>query len=383
MAPETLLGLLGLAGLIFGLVNLVRPTEWLGISSRSSAGWLVVGSLAVLVTASTLDPSPDPVPVESAATTTTGWPDASLTPTFPTSTVTTPAGTSGVSPSSSTTTDSSATPPPPTAAFVAPAPGPSGDPEAPSDPAAEVATVIVIKDGDTVDIRREDGSRETIRLIGVNAPERGECWGPEATRVLGALIPLGSEVGMTTDVSDRDQFDRLLRYLWVGSMSVNEELVRRGAVIARRYPPDTALSPRFEAAQTRARDDQAGLWAPDACGGASDADVRIIELRHDAEGDDNENLNDEWIRIRNEGDTPVDLTRWGIKDESATNRFIFPSGYILAPGEIVTVYTGCGDAFETSLYWCSVGSAVWNNDGDTAFLTDPTGNTHFSWTYSR
>lgn len=250
------------------------------------------------------------------------------------------------------------------------------------DPAAEVVTVIAVTDGDTIDIRREDGSRGTVRLIGVNAPERGECWEPEAAAVLAALIPLGTEVGMTPDVSDRDRFDRLLRYVWVGSMSVNEELIRRGAAIARRYPPDTALSARFEAAQSDARNDMVGLWGPDACGDASDADLRILELRHDAEGNDNENLNDEWIRVGNEGSTPVDLTGWGIKDESATNRFAFPSGLVLAPGDVVTVYSGCGDAIEASLYWCSAGSAIWNNDGDTAFLTDPSGNTHFSWTYS-
>ena len=39
--------------------------------------------------------------------------------------------------------------------------------------------------------------------------------------------------------------------------------------------------------------------------------------------------------------------------------------------EVVTVHSGCGDDFGTNLYWCSVGSATWNNDGDTVFLTDP------------
>ena len=42
---------------------------------------------------------------------------------------------------------------------------------------------------------------------------------------------------MTSDVSDIDQFDRLLRYLWAGAMSINEETVRRGAALSRSYPP--------------------------------------------------------------------------------------------------------------------------------------------------
>ncbi|MGH8871417.1 MAG: thermonuclease family protein [Acidimicrobiia bacterium] len=76
----------------------------------------------------------------------------------------------------------------------------------------------------------------------------------EAALVLASLVPVGSEIGATVDVSDRDQYDRLLRYLRVGGMSVNQELVRRGAAISRRYPPDTALASRFEAAQEGKRD---------------------------------------------------------------------------------------------------------------------------------
>jgi micrococcal nuclease len=245
-----------------------------------------------------------------------------------------------------------------------------------------VATVLGITDGDTIDVVRGDGSTATVRLIGINAPERGECWSPEAARVLEALASAGGEIGMSIDESDRDQFGRLLRYIWVGSLSINEELVRRGAAISRRYPPDTALAVRFEAAQDDAMAAGLGLWASDACGPSVDADLRFVEWRPDAAGNDNENLNDEWIRIQNEGDGVVDLAGWGIRDESASNRFAFPSEFTLIPGEVVTVYSGCGEDFGTDLYWCSVGSAIWNNDGDTAFLTDPSGNTHTSRPYA-
>lgn len=249
-------------------------------------------------------------------------------------------------------------------------------------PEAELVSVASIIDGDTIEVIRADGSREPVRLIGIDAPERGECWAVEATAALEELIPVGSEVGMTSDQTDRDRFDRLLRYLWVGSISVNEELVRQGAAISRRYPPDTARSARLDAAQDEARSAGVGLWAMDACGEASLAELRIVELRYDAEGDDNQNLNDEWITIRNEGIDPVDLTDWKIRDESATNRYSFPRGFILDPGETVTVHSGCGDDSDIALFWCSVGSAIWNNDGDTAFLIDPSGNTHYYWSYT-
>lgn len=362
-----LLVLLGVGGLLFGLVNLVRPTGWLGVSSRGTAGWVIVSSVLLLLLGVALSPSEDSEsdPGEAAPTTITEE-ETSTTSVEPSTT------------EAPTTTVAAPAEDP----FAPPREGPSGDPDDPLEASAGVATVVAITDGDTIDVTLPDGNRETVRLIGINSPERGECWAPEATRVLEALISVGDEIGMTVDQSERDQFGRLLRYLWVGSMSVNEELVRRGAALSRRYPPDTALSDRFDAAQEEAEAASRGMWAPDACGEAAEGDLSIVELRYDAEGDDSQNLNDEWLRIRNDGNEAVDLTGWGIKDESASNRFTFPSGFTLSPGARVTIYSGCGDDTDIALYWCSSGSAIWNNDGDTAFLTDPSGNTHTSQSYS-
>jgi len=381
------LGSLALLALLFGVVNLVRPTGQLGVSDRGKAGWWVAVS-SVIFTVAVVSGGPGP---EDGPTPTTLTEDVreSTTSSLGSETTTTSAvattSTPPASPTSSaavSTTSSRGPAAPRSDLFGPPVAGPSGDPAGPLIPSAEVVTVLGITDGDTIDVVRSDGSTDTVRLIGVNAPERGECWAPEAARVLEVLASVGEEVGMSIDESDRDQFGRLLRYLWVGSLSINEELVRRGAAISRRYPPDTALADRLEAAQDDAMTAGLGLWAPDACGPSVHADLRFVEWRPDAAGNDNENLNDEWIRIQNQGDVVVDLAGWGIKDESASNRFAFPSEFTLIPGEVVTVYSGCGEDFGTDLYWCSVGSAIWNNDGDTAFLTDPSGNTHASRPYA-
>lgn len=138
---------------------------------------------------------------------------------------------------------------------------PASDTSAPTlDEPAETAIVNYVFDGDTIEVDL-DGVTERVRFIGINSPEIGECWVDEARSTLAELLPEGSEVDMTSDVSDRDQFGRLLRYVWVDSMSVNEELVRRGAAESRRYPPDTALSDRFDAAEDEARADDRGLWS--------------------------------------------------------------------------------------------------------------------------
>lgn len=251
----------------------------------------------------------------------------------------------------------------------------SGEPD-PTPPDAEPATVVSVTDGDTIKVSLEGGPDTAVRLIGINAPETGECYAEEAARGLSDLVPVGTAIGMTRDVSEVDEFGRLLRYLWRGGMSVNEEMVRRGLAIARRYPPDTAMAETLAQAQDEARESNSGLWGPDACGTSSGAGLSIAVVEYDAPGDDSQNLNQEWVEIRNDGAGPVDLTGWEIKDESAGNRYRFPTGFTLAPDETVTVRSGCGDDFGTELFWCSIGAAIWNNDGDTVFLADPNGNIH-------
>jgi micrococcal nuclease len=234
-------------------------------------------------------------------------------------------------------------------------------------------TVIGITDGDTIDVKTASGASDTIRLIGVNSPESDECFSEEAALILQTLIPVGTDLAATVDTSDRDQFDRLLRYLWVGGLSINEELVRRGAALAREYPPDIAIASRLNAAQDEAKAAELGLWALNACGPSAGTQIAVVEIEADAPGDDNNDLNSESVLVRNAGSLGVDMTGWVLKDESSSHRYSFPAGYVLAAGAVVRVHTGCGTDSADDLYWCNDG-AVWNNDGDTAFVQDHNGN---------
>lgn len=232
--------------------------------------------------------------------------------------------------------------------------------------------VVGVTDGDTIDVV-VDGEVETVRLVGINSPERGECLADDATEALRDRVG-GQEVELVRDVSDRDRYGRLLRYVEVDGVDAGLELVRAGLALAREYPPDTARFAGYRVVQEAAEVAGAGMWASDACGGgATDADVVISEIRLDADGDDNLNLNDEWVRITNRGSSPAALAGWVLKDTSASHRYRFPDGFVLDAGATVTVRTGCGTDSTTDLHWCNQGSAVWNNGGDTAFLLDPDG----------
>lgn len=242
------------------------------------------------------------------------------------------------------------------------------------DDAGDATRVVDVVDGDTL-VVVDGGDEERVRIIGINSPETGECVADAATDSLAALTA-GEEVVLVADTSDVDQFDRLLRYVELkDGTDVGAELVRNGLAIARRYEPDTDRHERYVELQGEARVDGLGLWAPDACGDAVASDVSLrIEINADAPGDDTENLNGEWVRMVNEGDEDVDLSEWTIADESASNRYSIAAGTTIPAGSSITVFSGCGDDTTSERYWCSAGSAIWNNDGDTAFLRDPNGN---------
>ncbi|NJE06186.1 lamin tail domain-containing protein [Thermococcus sp. M36] len=80
----------------------------------------------------------------------------------------------------------------------------------------------------------------------------------------------------------------------------------------------------------------------------------------------------EYVLITNEGSADVDMGGWKLMDES-NHVYTFPAGFILKAGASVKVHTGEGTDTETDLYWGRK-QAVWNNDGDTAYLYDAEGN---------
>ena len=112
---------------------------------------------------------------------------------------------------------------------------------------------------------------ERLRYIGMNAPETVkpdtpvEWMGPEASAANKALVD-GREVVLEKDVSETDQYGRLLRYVWLhesdGWLMVDLELVRLGFAQVSTFPPDVRWVDALVAAQRAARSAAVGLWGP-------------------------------------------------------------------------------------------------------------------------
>lgn len=129
--------------------------------------------------------------------------------------------------------------------------------------------VTVVNDGDTVTIRYKTASRgasktERIRLIGIDAPElKQEPWGRRAKRHLKELISNSDWlVYLELDIEQRDNYGRLLGYLWSDDKRlINEKMVVDGYALVYTFPPNVKYAERFAEAQKSARGRKAGIWS--------------------------------------------------------------------------------------------------------------------------
>ena len=118
--------------------------------------------------------------------------------------------------------------------------------------------VLRVIDGDTLKIRGKDGP-ESVRLIGIDAPEVGRPGAAEATEALRALTNGGPIELALQPAPVRDRYGRLLAYVHSGPVHVNRALVEHGHAYAeRRFPHPYGRD--FAAAERAARGRKLGLW---------------------------------------------------------------------------------------------------------------------------
>ncbi len=127
-------------------------------------------------------------------------------------------------------------------------------------------TVVRVTDGDTLKVRLRDGSERSVRLIGIDTPEvygGFECGGPQASRSMRRLAPVGSRVVLVSDPSqaDSDRYDRLLRYVMRGRRDVGRAQISSGHARVYVYRNDPFLrTSDYRRAEGRSRAAGRGSW---------------------------------------------------------------------------------------------------------------------------
>ncbi len=233
--------------------------------------------------------------------------------------------------------------------------------------AADRATVIQVHDGDTC--RLHDG--RDVRLLGIDAPEKGDPLSEEATMALNKLVA-NREVRLETGRPAQDQNGRQLAYVFVEKTLVNEELVRLGWAHVRR-PVAAKYRDRFSAAQEEARKAGRGIWAS-----ASNVFLSVVKVNAKTGASGGAALTNEFIVLQNRGTNILEMTGWSVIDEG-NHRYLFPN-YVLAPGASVTLRTGVGKNTASDLYWGNR-SGIWNDTGDSIFIKNTEGRLVLSHVY--
>lgn len=115
--------------------------------------------------------------------------------------------------------------------------------------------VVGITDGDTLTLL-VDGKRQVkVRLAEIDAPEGAQPYGNRAKQELSALT-FNKEARVR--VQDTDRYGRTVGRVFVGSVDVSAEMIRRGAAwVFRKYVKDAWLFKLEE----EARLDKRGLWS--------------------------------------------------------------------------------------------------------------------------
>jgi endonuclease YncB( thermonuclease family) len=130
------------------------------------------------------------------------------------------------------------------------------------------AAVVRDVDGDTFEVEIE-GQREYVRFIGIDTPERSNCYYTEASGRTSTLTH-GETVWLEADNSqaDRDSYNRLLRYVWLSDgQLLNALLVQEGYAYEYTYRTPYIYQAQFMQLEHEAQRSGLGLWSPQTCDG--------------------------------------------------------------------------------------------------------------------
>jgi micrococcal nuclease len=214
---------------------------------------------------------------------------------------------------------------------------------------SETVSVERVVDGDTVIVEGE-----SVRLLGINSPERGERYYSEAKKYLENLV-LNQTVRLEYGKDKLDKYQRILAYLYVGRKNINLELVEEG--FANYY---------FPSGKDKYYDDFVLAWKncikenKNLCEKSVNVCVVLKEFDY----------KNQRVVFENVCDFDLNLKDWEIKDEGRKN-FVFEN-FVLVSGEKIEIKVGEGVDNSETLFWEGE-TYVWTSSGDTLFLRDEGG----------
>ena len=206
----------------------------------------------------------------------------------------------------------------------------------------QIITIKDIIDGDTVKTKNE-----SIRLVGINTPEKNMPNWKLSKNYLKRLI--GKNVFLVWFDKKYDRYKRRLGYIFYNKTNINKKLVELGYGHTY-YVSKDPLTEELKNAENTAIKKESGIWKK-----SNKSKCMIMNIFPKKE----------YVVITNDCNFSINTCGWTLKDE-ATHIFYFPC---LNLTKTITVYS----KNENKAKWSFNKKYVWNNDNDKAFLRDKTG----------
>jgi micrococcal nuclease len=211
--------------------------------------------------------------------------------------------------------------------------------------AREFGVVTRVVDGDTIHVKINGNDKdETIRLLGINTPEKKKAYYDKAKNFLINGIENRS-VELLIDGDDKDRYGRSLRYVFYENRLINVEIVERGFATTFMLNK-LKFKDKFVTGEKFARDNGIGLWkrSSDKCAFC----IKLVELKPDVD----------YFIIKNSCDFYCDLNNWSVKDDA--NHFF----------QLNSLENWESKKYDSIKIFKS---EIWNDDHDRFFMRDSEG----------
>lgn len=213
-------------------------------------------------------------------------------------------------------------------------------------------------DGDTIEI----SNGQKIRLIGINAPERGKYYYNESKKYLENLI-LNKKIRIEYDSKTKDSYGRTLAYIIFENKNINIEILKNGFAHTYKLNEISKYRKELLEAENYAIKNEIGIWK-----NSKYSDCIILKDLFFSK--------EERIIIKNKCNFTINFKNWYIEDESH-NTLYFNNFYVKPYQEVVICITNSSNCD----YSLRSKYQIFDREGDKLFLRDSEGLLVFYYKY--
>jgi hypothetical protein len=213
----------------------------------------------------------------------------------------------------------------------------------------ETVNVTRVIDGDTIEI----SSGETVRLLGIDTPERGKTYYNEAIEFLKSNID-GQEIVLEKGIEDRDKYGRVLRHVFLGNIHINKLMIQEGYANPY-FLNNKKYEKEFREVWSKCVQENKRL-----CEKSTEMCASCIEL-------ESFDYKEQTFTLYNSCNVECEISDWLVKDEG--RRIFHIPEFVLGSGNSIDII--CSESIDNlDEIYLNECSEIWTNTGDTLYLRD-------------